>query len=60
MEKKKVTERVIQALEKKKQVPTKSSIAKMLGISRPTLDAKLENHNWEKEEILILKENKII
>jgi len=37
-------------------VYTKTEISEMLGISRPTLDARMKKHNWRFNEIkLILK-----
>jgi len=35
---------------------TKSQICDIIGISRPTLDFRLENDNWKKKEIDIILE----
>ncbi len=34
---------------------TKDHIAKEIGISRPTLDARLSFHRWKKSEIALIK-----
>lgn len=34
---------------------TKEEIAKDIGISRPTLDARLKFHSWKKSEITLIK-----
>jgi len=56
MTKYETTQKVLKRLEQK----TKDEVAKEIGISRPTLDARLAWHNWKKSEIthvegLILK-----
>ena len=35
---------------------TKSELSDVLGISRPTLDTRLERSNWKKGEIVILRQ----
>lgn len=34
---------------------TKEEIAKDIGISRPTLDARLKFHSWKKSEVTLIK-----
>lgn len=34
---------------------TKEKIAKDIGISRPTLDARLSFHRWKKSELILIK-----
>lgn len=36
---------------------TKTEFSKLLGMSRPTLNSRLENGNWRKKEIDIVLEN---
>jgi len=45
------TQRVLQLLLKE----TKEDIHKKIGISRPTLDARLKFHSWKKSEITLIK-----
>ena len=33
---------------------TKDEVSKELGISRPTLDFRLQNHNWKVSEIALI------
>ena len=35
---------------------TKSELADVLGISRPTLDTRLEKSNWRKGEVVLLRQ----
>lgn len=45
------TQRVLRLLLKE----TKEEVAKEIGISRPTLDARLKFHSWKKSEITLIK-----
>lgn len=36
------------------QTMTKSELAERIGISRPTLDTRLAQHNWKKGEISLI------
>lgn len=40
-----------QKVKKRIQLSTKDEVAKELGISRPTLDARISYHNWKVSEL---------
>lgn len=44
-----------QKVKRKLNFQTKEEIAKDIGISRPTLDARLSFHNWKVSEITHIK-----
>lgn len=44
-----------QKIRKLIDISTKDEIAKKIGISRPTLDARLSFHNWKVSEIHLIK-----
>ena len=46
-----ITQKVLRLLLKE----TKEEIHKKIGISRPTLDARLKFHSWKKSEITLIK-----
>ena len=46
-----ITQKVLRLLLKE----TKEEIHKKIGISRPTLDARLKFNNWKKSEITLIK-----
>ena len=44
-----------QKIKKRLMFKTKDEIAKELGISRPTLDARLSFHTWKISELTLIK-----
>jgi predicted DNA binding protein len=43
-----------QKVKKRIQLSTKDEVAKEIGISRPTLDARLSFHSWKVSEIYLI------
>jgi len=44
-----------QKVKKRIQLSTKEEVAKEIGISRPTLDARLQWHKWKISEIALIE-----
>ena len=44
-----------QKIKKRIDLTTKEEVSKELGISRPTLDARIQWHNWKVSEITHIK-----